>query len=189
MRRLVATLLFGLTLAAGVALGSILRSGAETASREPADIDIPTIPPMATLVVPVNAADLTLSERNLFPAPQSLLQMAEVLNLDTDQRQRIRQIQNDQDAEVSALGRRILIEERRLDRAYVENNIEPARIDALTQKVGALQARIRATRLRSNLAARDALTPEQLLQFAALRGYDPAPTDTTSDAIRYELDR
>jgi len=176
-RRLVATLAFGLTLAAGVALGTITQQhfAAPPQIQQAADTDIPTIPPTATLVVPVSAADLTLTERNLFPAPQSLLTLADALDLEEAQRQRLRQLQHEMDAEVTALGRRVLIEERRLDRAFVENNIEPTRVDALAQKIASLQGRIRANRLRSHLAARDVLTPEQLLLFASLRGYDPAP--------------
>lgn len=176
-RRLVATLAFGLTLAAGVALGTITQQhlSAPTQVQASADADIPTIPPTAAIVVPVSAADLTLTERNLFPAPQSLLAMADTLDLDETQRQRLRQLQNEMDSEVTALGRRVLIEERRLDRAFVENNIEATRVDSLAQKIASLQGRIRASRLRSHLAARDILLPEQLLAFAALRGYDPAP--------------
>lgn len=176
-RRLAAMLAFGLTLAAGVALGTISQQHFTTAQQvhASAEADIPTIPPTASIVVPVSAADLTLTERNLFPAPQSLLTMADMLELDEAQRQRLRQLQNEMDAEVTALGRRILIEERRLDRAFVENNIEATRVDALAQKIASLQGRIRANRLRSHLAARDVLTPEQLLAFAAQRGYDPAP--------------
>lgn len=176
-RRLVATLAFGLTLAAGVALGTITQQhfAAPAQVQASADTDIPTIPPTASLVVPVSAADLTLTERNLFPAPQSLLTMADVLDLDETQRQRLRQMQYEMDTEVTALGRRVLVEERRLDRAFVENNIEATRVDALAQKIASLQGRIRASRLRNHLAARDVLTPEQLLAFAALRGYDPAP--------------
>lgn len=176
-RRLVATLAFGLTLAAGVALGTITQQHftAPPQVQQASDTDVPTIPPTATLVVPVSAGDLTLTERNLFPAPQSLLMLADALDLDESQRQRLRQLQHEMDAEVTALGRRVLIEERRLDRAFVENNIEPTRVDALAQKIASLQGRIRAHRLRSHLAARDVLTPEQLLLFASLRGYDPAP--------------
>lgn len=186
-RRLVATLAFGLTLATGVALGSISRQHTAVPQDAVADIDIPTIPPTATILVPNNAADMTAAERNLFPAPQSLLQLADELNLEQEQRQRLRQVQHDLDLEVSALGRRILIEDRRLDRAFTEGNIEASRIDAVTQKIGSLQARMRAARLRSHLAARDLLTPEQLLHFAALRGFEPA--DEQQSARNDDFDR
>jgi hypothetical protein len=182
-RRLVATLLFGLTLAAGVALGSIGRQHLVGQASPPSDVDIPTIPPTAAFVVPVNAADMTLSERNLFPAPQSLLVLADTLALEQAQRQRLHQLQHDLDAELTALGRRVIVEERRLDRAFAENNIEATRIDALTQKIGSLQGRIRAIRLRAHLVARDTLTPDQLLLFASMRGIDPAPLSERGDDI------
>lgn len=182
-RRLVATLLFGLTLAAGVALGSIGRQHLVGPAAPPPDVDIPTIPPTAAFVVPASAADMTLSERNLFPAPQSLLVLADTLALGPEQRQRLHQLQHDLDAELSALGRRVIIEERRLDRAFAENNVEATRIDALTQKIGSLQGRIRAVRLHSHLIARNTLTPDQLVLFASLRGIDPAPPSERGDDL------
>ncbi|MCW0236144.1 MAG: Spy/CpxP family protein refolding chaperone [Ferrovibrio sp.] len=179
-RRLFATLAFGLTLAAGFALGTIGRSPANMPAQM-ADADIPTLPPLAAVIVPVNPQDTGDAERNLYPAPQTALQLADSLSLDEPQRQQLRQLQNDTEAEISALGRRLMAEERRLARAFAENNIEATRIDALTARIAALDGRIRALRLRSHLAARDALTPDQLLRFASLRGYQPAPEDERGD--------
>lgn len=183
MRRLFATLAFGLTLAAGFALGSIGRSPAGMPMQQVADTDIPTLPPLASVIVPANSTDSGEAERNLYPAPQTALQMAEALNLDDAQRQQLRQLQHDMDAEVAALGRRMLGEERRLARSFAENNVEATRIDALTARIAALEGRIRAVRLRGHLAARDALTPDQLLRFASARGYAPAPEDQRDDDL------
>lgn len=179
-RRLLATLAFGLTLAAGFALGTIGRSPADM----PAPIteaDIPTLPPTAAVFVAVNAQDTSEAERHLYPAPQTALQIAESLELNDAQRVQLRQLQHDTEAEIAALGRRLAAEERRLARAFAENNIEATRVDALTAQISALDGRIRALRLRSHLAARDALTPDQLLRFASLRGYEPAPQAERDD--------
>ncbi|WP_341912539.1 Spy/CpxP family protein refolding chaperone [Ferrovibrio terrae] len=181
-RRLFATLAFGLTLAAGFALGTIGRYPAGMPAQA-IDTDIPTLPPLAAVIVPTNPLETSDAERNLYPAPQTALQMAESLNLDEAQRQTLRQLQHDLDAEVSALGRRVESEERRLARSFAENNVEATRIDALTARIAALQGRIRAVRLRGHLAARDALTPDQLLRFASVRGYAPAPEDQRDDDL------
>ena len=179
-RRLLATLAFGLTLAAGFALGSIGRSPAESQAQA-TDTDIPTIPPTAAIFVAVNAQDTAEAERNLYPAPQTALQIADSLDLNATQRAQLRQLQHDTEAEIAALGRRLATEERRLTRAFAENNVEATRIDALTARISALDGRIRALRLRSHLAAREALTPDQLLRFASLRGYEPAPHNERDD--------
>lgn len=179
-RRLLATLAFGLTLAAGFALGSIGRSPADTQAQA-TDSDIPTIPPTAAVFVAVNAQDSMEAERNLYPAPQTALQIADSLELNEAQRAQLRQLQHDTEAEIAALGRRLATEERRLARAFAENNVEATRVDALTARISALDGRIRALRLRSHLAARDALTPDQLLRFASLRGYEPAPDNERAD--------
>lgn len=179
-RRLLATLAFGLTLAAGFALGTIGRSPADKQAQT-SDTDIPTIPSTAAIFVAVNAQDTAEAERNLYPAPQTALQIADSLELNDAQRVQLRQLQHDTDAEIAALGRRLASEERRLTRAFAENNIEATRVDALTARISALDGRIRALRLRSHLAARDALTPDQLLRFASLRGYTPAPDSERDD--------
>jgi Spy/CpxP family protein refolding chaperone len=181
-RRLFATLAFGLTLAAGFALGTIGRFPAG-APVSVADADIPTIPPLAAVIVPANPTDTGDAERNLYPAPQTALQLADSLSLDESQRQQLRQLQHDTEAEIAALGRRMIGEERRLARAFAENNVEATRIDALTGRIAALDGRIRAVRLRSHLAARDTLTPDQLLRFATLRGYEAAPDSERDDDL------
>ena len=133
------------------------------------------------MLVAANPQDTSDAERNLYPAPQTALQLADSLSLAEPQRAQLRQLQHDTDAEISALGRRLAGEERRLARAFAENNVEATRIDALTARIAALDGRIRAVRLRSHLAARDTLTPDQLLRFAALRGYAPAPDQGRDD--------
>lgn len=187
-RRLIATLAFGLTLAAGFAIGSIGRQQ-QAAPSTVSDADIPTIPPTAAIIVPLQADDHNKAESNLFPAPQTLLQMAEPLGLNEDQRQQIRQLQLALEAETTALARRILVEERRLDRAFAEGNIDAGRVDGQTARIANLQGRLRAVRLRGHLAARDALTPEQLLRFADLHGVTPTPANARDELARDELDR
>ncbi len=179
-RHLLATLAFGLTLAAGFALGTIGRSPADTQAPL-TELDIPTIPPTAAVFVAVNSQDASDAERHLYPAPQTALQIAETLDLSEGQRAQLRQLQHDTEAEIAALGRRLATEERRLARAFAENNIEATRVDALTARISALDGRIRALRLRSHLAAREALTPDQLLRFASVRGYTSAPDSERDD--------
>jgi Spy/CpxP family protein refolding chaperone len=179
-RRLLATLAFGLTLAAGFALGTIGRSPADP-SAQVADTDIPTLPPTAAVFVAVNAQDVGEAERHLYPAPQTALQIADSLELNETQRAQLRQVQHDTEAEIAALGRRLGAEQRRLARAFAENNIEATRIDAMTARISALDGRIRALRLRGHLATRETLTPDQLLRFASLRGYEPAPDNERDD--------
>lgn len=181
-RRLLATLAFGLTLAAGFALGTIGRSPADTQTQV-TDTDIPTIPATAAIFVAVNAQDMSDAERHLYPAPQTALQIAESLDLSEGQRAQLRQLLHDTDAEITALGRRLATEERRLARAFADNKIEATRIDALTARISALDGRIRALRLRSHLVARETLTPDQLLRFANLRGYDSAPDNERDDDL------
>ncbi len=178
MRRIAAIAALALTLAAGIGLGAIGRhhttqnDTGETAAAAP-------------VVVPVNAEDVSGAERNLFPAPHTAIFLANDLGLSQDQRLRLHELQQALDAEIATIGRRIQAEEARLDRAFMDNVIDIGRIDGLTARIGALQAQLRAARLRAHLATRDLLSPEQLLRYAELRGFQAAEADAYVD----ELDR
>ncbi|HLT76258.1 MAG TPA: Spy/CpxP family protein refolding chaperone [Ferrovibrio sp.] len=178
MRRIAAIAALALTLAAGIGLGAIGRhhttqnDTGETAAAAP-------------VVVPVNAEDVSGAERNLFPAPHTAIFLANDLGLSQDQRLRLHELQQALDAEIATIGRRIQAEEARLDRAFMDNVIDIGRIDGLTARIGALQAQRRAARLRAHLATRDLLSPEQLLRYAELRGFQAAEADAYVD----ELDR
>src|SRR3546814_15835951 len=95
--------------------------------------------------------------------------MADQLALVPAQRQDLRALQQKSDGELNALSRRIAIEERRLDFAFAQSNVSPARIDAVTAQPVALQGRLRAVRLPSHLAPPALLTPQQLLPLAKNR--------------------
>lgn len=175
-RYLLATLAFGLSLGLGVALGSIGRGHTDAA-----DTDIPTLPPTAAVFVAPDPNDQLFAERNLLPAAQSALLLADSLGLSPEQRQQLRRIQADVEAQVAALGRRIVLEEMQLERAAAEGRLDAPRIDAMTARIAALQGQLRAVRLQGHVATRDVLQPEQLLRFAEERGFEPARTDASDD--------
>lgn len=180
-RRLVAIFALGLALGIGMALGTMLRhevAATDTEEEESASASM-------AVFYPPDMNDIVSAERNLFPAPQSALWLADDLALDPEQRRELHNLHHATDSEIAAIGRRISSEERRLDRAFAEDNIDAGRIDALTARIGALQGRMRATRLRAHLTTRQLLTPEQLLRYAELRGFQAAPPPSATD----ELDR
>lgn len=185
-RRFVATLALGLLLVMGVAFGALTHRQADPAVR--AAGETPAAVEQKPLVAALTDGDSTAAERNLYPAPETVLQMADQLALAPAQRQDLRALQQKSDGELNALSRRIAIEERRLDFAFAQNNVSAGRIDGITAQLGALQGHLRAVRLRSHLAAHDILTPEQLLRYAKLRGYQPAPPDLYDDLDPDKMD-
>ena len=167
MRRIAAIAALALTLAAGIGLGAIGRHHTMPSAEADGSATAP-------IVVPMSAEDVSGAERNLFPAPQTAIFMANDLGLDGTQRRKLHELQLTLDSQVATIGRRIHAEEARLDRAFMENVIDSGRIDGSTARIGALQAQLRAVRLRSHLATRDLLSPEQLLRYAELRGFEAA---------------
>jgi len=178
-RRFVATLALGLLLAAGLAFSALTHRPADPAAAIPASA--PAAVEQRPIVLKLTADDVRSAERNLYPAPETALQLADRLVLDAAQRQDLRNLQQKTAGEMNAIGRRIATEERRLDFAFAQGNVNPGRIDGITAQIGALQGKLRAARLRSHLAAHDILTPQQLLDYAELRGFQPSPPDLFDD--------
>lgn len=178
MRRIAAIAALALTLAAGIGLGAIGRHHAK-------QVDSGNASAAAPIVVPVDAEDVSGAERHLYPAPHTAIFLANDLELTEAQRLKLHALQQALDNDIATIGRRIQAEEARLDRAFMENVIDIGRIDGVTARIGSLQAQLRAARLRAHLATRDLLSPEQLLRYAELRGFEAAEVDSYED----ELDR
>jgi|GEM_PF-1822618 hypothetical protein len=184
-RRFVAIIALGLAFGTGMALGTMLRH--DVAATDSQDEDSASA--STAVFYPPDMDDFASAERNLFPAPQSALWLADDLALNAEQRRELHNLQHATDSEITAIARRLNREERRLDRAFADDNIDVGRIDALTSRIGALQARMRATRLRAHLTTRQLLTPEQLLRYAELRGFQPAQIDDAVDELDLETGR
>jgi hypothetical protein len=180
MGRIAAIAALAATLAVGIGLGAIGRHHAMPTAEADGHTNIAA----ASIVVPMNGEDVSGAERNLFPAPQTAIFMANDLGLDGAQRRRLHELQLALDSQVALIGRRIQAEEARLDRAFMENVIDSGRIDGLTARIGALQAQLRAALLRAHLATRDLLSPEQLLRYAELRGFEAAEASVYDDFDR-----
>jgi hypothetical protein len=63
-------------------------------------------------------------------------------------------------------------EERKLDSLFAGRTATAALLKASLDRIGALQAELRAVHLEAHLAQVQILTPEQNAQYAQLRGYD-----------------
>lgn len=177
MRRIAAIAALAVTLAVGIGLGAV--GSHRTLPRAEADGNSSVS--TASIVVPMNGEDVSGAERHLFPAPHTAIFMANDLGLDEVQRRKLHALQLALDSDAAAIGRRIHAEEARLDRAFMENVIDSGRIDGLTARIGSLQAQLRAARLRAHLATRDLLSPEQLLRYAELRGFEAAEISAQDD--------
>lgn len=114
------------------------------------------------------------AELNGYAGPAHVLQLADSLGLTPEQRARTEALFASMESQASALGRTLVEEERKLDRLFATKTVTPELLNDSLDKIGTLQARIRATHLKAHLAQVAVLTPEQNARYAELRGYGSA---------------
>ena len=110
-------------------------------------------------------------ELNGYPGPIHAIELADKLGLSPDQLAELKKLFEAMKAEAIPLGMQLIAEERTLDDAFAGRTITPASLDSETQKIGAMQARLRAAHLRYHLSTVAVLTPEQIEKYKELRGY------------------
>jgi Spy/CpxP family protein refolding chaperone len=119
------------------------------------------------------------AELNSYPGPLHVLQLATELGLSDAQRKATDSLYANMRRRALSIGRQIIESERTLDRAFVNGAIEPAMLRSQVTAIATLQGELRAVHLEAHLAQHSLLTPEQVAQYDALRGYrgSPAPHD------------
>jgi Spy/CpxP family protein refolding chaperone len=111
------------------------------------------------------------AEMNGLPGPLHVLELADQLGLDADQKQRTTTIYNRMRREAIAAGEALIAAEAHLDRMFAARHATPDRVDAQTSVAAAQEARLRAIHLNAHLAMVDVLKPEQIESYNRLRGY------------------
>lgn len=116
------------------------------------------------------------AELNGYPGPMHALELAEPLQLSDEQRAATRRLTEEHKARARELGDAIVQAEAALDRLFADRQATPGRVDEATQRIGLLQARLRAEHLNTHLAQTALMSPTQAKRYAELRGYtDAAP--------------
>ena len=115
------------------------------------------------------------AELNRHPGPMHVLDLAEPLGLSENDAVAIRRVFEAMQVEARALGREILAAEGGLDQLFAQGAANPAAIEVLTAKIGALQGRLRAVHLNAHLAIRPLLASDTVARYDNLRGYAGEP--------------
>ena len=111
------------------------------------------------------------AELNGYPGPVHAIELADKLGLSSDQIARLKALFEAMKAETVPLGVQLIAEEQNLDNAFAGRTITLASLDAETQKIGAIQASLRAAHLKYHLSTVAVMTPEQVEKYNQLRGY------------------
>jgi Spy/CpxP family protein refolding chaperone len=111
------------------------------------------------------------AELNGYPGPTHVLELANHLQLTSEQRAATRKLLAEHKAAARQLGAAILEAERALDEAFASRRADEAIVRRLTGDIARLQGELRAEHLRAHLAQTALLRPEQVQHYAQLRGY------------------
>jgi Spy/CpxP family protein refolding chaperone len=161
--------------AAVLALGSVAGAGAEAAQPyaglETRPVKALSEQQIADLKAGRGAGFALPAELNGYPGPVHVLELADKLGLDPEQRRSTQGLFDAMKAEAVPLGETIVAQEERLDRLFATKTIEVATLDDATRSIAETQGRLRAAHLRYHLAMMDVLTPDQVARYSVLRGY------------------
>lgn len=112
-----------------------------------------------------------VAELNSYPGPVHALEMAPALGLDTAQIAALEDQKRRMDMAAIALGRKIVAEERDLDRLFAAGRVDVASLQTRSIEIGRLQGELRAVHLATHLETRAVLTEAQVRRYNELRGY------------------
>ena len=117
------------------------------------------------------------AELNGYPGPSHVLELADKLDLSSDQRGQVQRLFDSMKAEAVPLGSKLIEQESNLDRQFATHAITPEILKVATAEVAMTQGALRETRLKYHLATVRILTPDQMQRYAGLRGYGDKPMD------------
>ena len=113
----------------------------------------------------------TAAERNGYPGPKHVLELAEALKLTPEQHARITGAFERMRVDVQELGTLMIQAERDLFAAFESRSVRETDLERLTMRIGHLQARLRARHLKAHVESMPVLTKEQVAAYRELRGH------------------
>jgi Spy/CpxP family protein refolding chaperone len=111
-------------------------------------------------------------ELNGYPGPMHVLELGTQLQLTDGQRAATEKLMATHKPKARKLGEQLLDAERALDAAFSSKQVDAEKVSELTQRIGSLQAALRAEHLQTHLVQTSLLSGQQIAQYQKLRGYD-----------------
>ena len=113
------------------------------------------------------------AELNGYPGPAHVLELSAQLRLDASQEKATRELLDAHKARARSLGIELVAAEGELDALFSQKQADSVAVDRATERVGLLQAQLRAEHLKTHLSQTALLRPDQIHAYAILRGYAP----------------
>lgn len=112
------------------------------------------------------------AELNGYPGPSHVLELADKLDLTSDQHTGVKALFDSMKAGALPLGSKLIQQESELDRQFATWIVTPASLAVSTASVAVTQGELRETHLKYHLSTAALLTPDQIKRSAELCGYD-----------------
>lgn len=109
------------------------------------------------------------AEKNAFPGPKHVLELADELELTDDQKNEVTAVFTAAQIEFRALGKAVVEAEAELNRAFMGRAISTAQVARLTQAAAEAQGQLRARHLAAHVATRPLLSDDQVQKYMELR--------------------
>ncbi|MDO8532453.1 MAG: hypothetical protein Q7T26_09900 [Dehalococcoidia bacterium] len=115
------------------------------------------------------------AELNGYPGPKHLLDMQTQISLTPEQRDTVSRLYARMKERTTALGKRVLVEEARLEEMFRTRTATPEALAAQVRVVESLRGELRLAHLATHLETLPLLTQAQVVRYNAMRGYGAAP--------------
>lgn len=111
------------------------------------------------------------AELNGHPGPMHVLDLADELELDADQRRRTQALFKTMRERAAALARELIRAEAELDQAFAEGSISRQRLLELVSASARIESEIRLVHLQAHVEQAELLRDSQIAAYKRLRGY------------------
>ena len=111
------------------------------------------------------------AELNHYPGPKHVLELADDLNLTSDQITKTTLIFSRMKINAVRLGKELVDGEAILNKLFEDSTITPEELDKQLSAIEKTRAQLRGVHLKAHLAQRTVLTQHQLHKYDSLRGY------------------
>ena len=111
------------------------------------------------------------AELNHYPGPLHVLELAETLQLNPQQKARSEAVFKAMQTQAVLVGKALVDKEQELDRKFASGAMTSKSLHLLLAQIGKLQAEVRGAHLQAHLDQRAILTQEQIAKYDDLRGY------------------
>ncbi len=111
------------------------------------------------------------AELNGYPGPAHVLELADQLKLNEQQKKRMQEMFKAMTKETRTLGIMVIEEEKKLNKLFKNKLANEQNLKEATLKIGEAQAKLREAHLRYHLLTTVILSKEQIDNYNRLRGY------------------